>query len=56
MVYHINRLDRLQDKAIRHLEYCFDKKRRKEIDVLQVEFNIEPLSSKEEEKACENCT
>ena len=40
----INKLDRLQDKAIRRIEYCFDKKQRKEIDVLQKEFNIESMS------------
>ena len=39
----ILKLDRLQDKAIRCIEYCIDKKDRKEIEVLQGEFNIEPL-------------
>ena len=40
----IQKLDRLQGKVIRRIEYCFGKNHRKEIDVLQGEFNIEPLS------------
>ena len=39
----IRKLDRLQKKATRQIEYCFDKNIRKEIDVLQGEFNIAPL-------------
>ena len=39
----IQKLDRLQGKVIRRIEYCFDKNHRKELDVLQGEFNIEPL-------------
>ena len=39
----ILKLDRLQEKAIRRIEYCVDRKRRKKVDVLQEEFNIEPL-------------
>ena len=39
----IKKLDRLQNKAIRRIEYCFDRNLRKDIDVLQGEFNIEPL-------------
>ena len=34
-------LDRLQAKAVRRIEYCFDKNSRTEIVVLQKEFNIE---------------
>ena len=36
-------LDRLQAKAVRRIEYCFDKNSRTEIVVLQKEFNIESL-------------
>ena len=39
----IKKLDRLQEKAIRRIEYTFDKNSRKEIDVLQKEFNIDSL-------------
>ena len=39
----ILKLDRLQEKVIRRIEYSIDKKERKEIDVLQKEFNIESL-------------
>ena len=42
----IQKLDRLQEKAIRHIEYTFDKYSRKEIDVLQKEFNIDSLPSR----------
>ena len=31
-------------RPIRRIEYCFDKESRKEIDVLQTDFNIETLS------------
>ena len=37
----ILKLDRLQEKAIRRIEYCTDKNARKKIDVLQEEFKIE---------------
>ena len=40
----IKKLDRLQDKAIRRIEYCYDKESRKDISVLQEDFNIESLS------------
>ena len=40
----ISRLDRLQEKALRRIEYCVDPTERKSYDVLQKEFNIEPLS------------
>ena len=40
----IKKLTRLQEKAIRRIEYCFEKESRKEIAVLQSDFNIEPLS------------
>ena len=39
----ILKLDRLQEKAIRRIEYCTDKNARKKIDVLQEEFKIESL-------------
>ena len=40
----IKKLDRLQEKAIQRREYCFDKESRREINVLQADFNIESLS------------
>ena len=40
----IKKLDRLQEKAMRRIEYCFDKESRKDIDILQEDFNIESLS------------
>ena len=40
----IQKLDRLQEKAIRRIEYCFEKESRKDLDVLQKDFNIETLS------------
>ena len=40
----ISRLDRLQEKALRRIEYCVDPTERKSYAVLQKEFNIEPLS------------
>ena len=39
----ISKLDRLQEKAIRRIEYCIDKNACKDLDVLQREFNIESL-------------
>ena len=39
----IKKLDRLQDKAIRRIEYCYNKESRKDISVLQEDFNIESL-------------
>ena len=40
----ISKIDKLQNKAIRRIEYCFDLKKRKDIGVLQDEYNIETLS------------
>ena len=34
----------MQDKAVRRIEYCIDRRERKDLDVLQEEFNIEKLS------------
>ena len=39
----ISRSDHLQEKAVRRIEYCIDKHERKEIDILQEEYNIEPF-------------
>ena len=39
----ILKLDRLQNKALRRIEYCTDANRRESIDVLQGKYNIEPL-------------
>ena len=40
----IKKLDRLQEKAVRRIEYCFDKESRKDINILQEDFNIGSLS------------
>ena len=40
----ISNLDKLQNKAIRGIEYCIDRECRKNIDLLHVEYNIEKLS------------
>ena len=39
----ILKLDRLQDKAVRRIEYCTDVNRRKDIKILHGKYNIEPL-------------
>ena len=40
----VSKLDKLQNKAIRRIEYCIDKNKRKDIDVLHTMYNIEKLS------------
>ena len=40
----ITKLDKLQNKAIRRIEYCINKDQRKDIDVLHCEYNIGKLS------------
>ena len=40
----VSKLDKLQNKAIRRIEYCIDKNKRKDIDVLHIMYNIEKLS------------
>ena len=39
----ITKLDKLQNKALRRIEYCVDKERRKDIDELHRYYNIEKL-------------
>ena len=39
----ISKLDRLQNKAIRRIEYCVNADHRKDIDLLHREYNIEKL-------------
>ena len=39
----IKKLDTLQRKAIRRIEYCTLPEKRKDIDLLQVDYKIEPL-------------
>ena len=46
----ISNLDKLQNKAIRRIEYCIDREYRKDIDLLHVEYNIEKLSLRRKRK------
>ena len=39
----ISKLERLQNKAIRRIEYCTNREQRNDIDILHVKYNIEPL-------------
>ena len=39
----ISKLDRLQNKAIRRIEYCVNVEHRKDIDLLHHDYNIEKL-------------
>ena len=40
----VRKLDLLQNKAIRRIEYCVNQIHRKDIDLLHEEYNIEKLS------------
>ena len=40
----ISKLDKLQNKAIRRIEYCINKDKRKDIDELHTMYSIEKLS------------
>ena len=40
----VSKSDHLQEKAIRRIEYCIDEDARKEVDVLQEEFDIESMA------------
>ena len=39
----ISKLDRLQNKALRRVEYCINREQRMDIDCLAIKYNIEPL-------------
>ena len=43
----ISKIDKLQNKAIRRIEYCFDLKKRKDIGVLQELLKRYPFAGKE---------
>ena len=43
----IDKLDRLQDRILRLIEYCPVTENKKDINVLYSDYNIEPLEGKE---------
>ena len=42
----IDKLDRLQVRAIRCIEYCLDVGKRKDISELYYRYNLEPLADR----------
>ena len=46
MKVNIDKLDRLQVRAIRCIEYCLDEGKRKDISELYYRYNLEPLTNR----------